>query len=271
MSSLPCKACITGFFHDGKPLGSEQSICGYDTYVSPIPERPKGVILFLTDIFGWELVNSRLLADTYAKEGNFIVYTPNVFPFQPVPLDYMHSIHATTEDMVPGFVSLWYQRMAVLPRIAAFLYLTRPAVMQPKIFQLARDLKEKHPDLPLFAVGFCWGGKYSLPLGTAKMTPGIMTAVAAEHPSMLTIPDDVAAVVPMSVGFGEKDTYISERTIDGIRKALGESGMDHEIISYTGMEHGFAVRGDVRKPDVKEGMTQAKDQVLNWFVKYTSK
>jgi hypothetical protein len=35
------------------------------------------LIVFIPDIFGWEMSNSRLLADSFAKEGGFLVYLPN--------------------------------------------------------------------------------------------------------------------------------------------------------------------------------------------------
>ena len=42
----------------------------------PSDGAPKCVIIFLPDVFGWELSNSRLLADIYPKEG-CLLYLPN--------------------------------------------------------------------------------------------------------------------------------------------------------------------------------------------------
>ncbi|KAG5813947.1 hypothetical protein H9Q74_003090 [Fusarium xylarioides] len=46
------------------------------TYVaSPPDDKPvKGIIVIVTDAFGWKFANNRLLADQYALNGNFSVY-----------------------------------------------------------------------------------------------------------------------------------------------------------------------------------------------------
>ena len=59
-------------------VGRVQTIYGFPTYVSEPPsgEAPKGVILFIPDAFGWELNNNRILADSFAKKVQSLVYLP---------------------------------------------------------------------------------------------------------------------------------------------------------------------------------------------------
>jgi dienelactone hydrolase len=74
--SGPC--CAAGEIHQGTPTGKVTKIHGLDCYVADPSEgkAPKGVVVILPDVFGWELPNSRILADNYAKKGEFLVYLP---------------------------------------------------------------------------------------------------------------------------------------------------------------------------------------------------
>lgn len=59
---------------------------------------PKGIIVFISDAFGWKFINSRLLADKYAAKGQFLVLLPdfmNGSPSSPAP----QTIHPTDIDL----------------------------------------------------------------------------------------------------------------------------------------------------------------------------
>ena len=78
---MSCPDCFTGHEHAGTPQGAEEPslLHGVRTYVSrpPAGQQPKGVVLFLPDMFGWAAVNNRLLCDAYAEKGGFVVYLPD--------------------------------------------------------------------------------------------------------------------------------------------------------------------------------------------------
>ena len=79
MASIPCRDCISGTLHTDKPTGYTTTIHGISTYITRPEngEQEKGLIIYITDLFGWELPNSRLLADKYAKKGGYAVYVPD--------------------------------------------------------------------------------------------------------------------------------------------------------------------------------------------------
>ncbi len=76
---MACPDCFTGTTHEGTPTGKVTTIHGLPTYVAEPPEgvKPKGLIVVIPDAFGWEFVNNRLVSDTYAKKGGFLVYLPD--------------------------------------------------------------------------------------------------------------------------------------------------------------------------------------------------
>lgn len=78
-ASMPCKDCASGVLHSGTPAGREETIHGLNTYVTEPPSgvAPKGIVVIIPDVFGWTLVNSRVLADRYAERGGYTVYLPD--------------------------------------------------------------------------------------------------------------------------------------------------------------------------------------------------
>ena len=74
-----CIGCVSGAIHDGSPKGEISKVAGLDTYIAhpASPEKKAGLIVIIPDIFGWELVNLRLLADDYAERSGRTVYLPD--------------------------------------------------------------------------------------------------------------------------------------------------------------------------------------------------
>jgi dienelactone hydrolase len=79
MSSVPCLDCLSGTISENTPTGTITTIHNLPTYVAA-PEdgvKPKGLVVIITDVFGYGLVNNQALADQYAKKGGFLVYLPD--------------------------------------------------------------------------------------------------------------------------------------------------------------------------------------------------
>lgn len=76
---MVCPDCLSGHVRTETPQGRVAKIHGLDTYIADPPAGvpPKGLIIMCPDVFGWEFVNSRLLADKYAAAGDFLVYLPD--------------------------------------------------------------------------------------------------------------------------------------------------------------------------------------------------
>ena len=75
-----CTDCFRGTLRgDVEPAGTVETIHGFPTYVAR-PEngrQPDGLVVIISDAFGWELRNTRGLADAYARRGPFLVYLPD--------------------------------------------------------------------------------------------------------------------------------------------------------------------------------------------------
>jgi dienelactone hydrolase len=77
MATPTCPDCLTGSVKSGTPTGTVTTLHGLNTYIARPEGSPKGVVVIIPDIFGWEISNARLLADSYAKKGGFLVYLPD--------------------------------------------------------------------------------------------------------------------------------------------------------------------------------------------------
>jgi dienelactone hydrolase len=77
--TMACSDCFRGGITQNEPTGTETIIHGLPTYVARPEEGiiPKGLVVVITDAFGWNFVNNRVLCDRYAKRGGFLVYCPD--------------------------------------------------------------------------------------------------------------------------------------------------------------------------------------------------
>lgn len=79
---MPCVDCYRGHDHDGPVDGVEINFHGHDVYVAePNPQTGaaarRGLIVVLSDAFGWNTTNLRGLCDSYARRTGCKVYLPD--------------------------------------------------------------------------------------------------------------------------------------------------------------------------------------------------
>ena len=98
--------CCSGTIHAGTPTGRVETLHNFPCYISDPPNNatPKGAIVFIPDAFGWELPNSRVLADVYAKRLGCKVLLPEVMDGNHLDWSVLHSLDTMT-DKGAGFMS----------------------------------------------------------------------------------------------------------------------------------------------------------------------
>ena len=78
--------------HEGTPLGSFETINNIRTYVSnqnKPQSGPQNTVILITDIFGVDLVNAKLVADEWAGNG-WKVLLPDFFENGAVPVEQLN-------------------------------------------------------------------------------------------------------------------------------------------------------------------------------------
>lgn len=283
---MSCPDCFKGAVHDGQPAGTEETIHGVLTYVAGEPSIPntstsKSTIIFITDAFGFNLPNSKILADYYASKTGYRVLVPDIIPGGGVPLDMLALMETVTSSV--KWWDIWGQirRAISIMRLMVVVipFARRTKNVFPSILEYSRGIKSEGGKLGV--AGFCWGGLQTTKLSQEPRVEGgeegLVDAHFTAHPAGLKIPYDfVEGVrkfnVPFSMAVGDRDFVLSKEKIAevevGLRQEFGDDGERFEVKLYEGCGHGFAVRADPKKKIENDGAGKAAEQAVEWFRRF---
>ncbi|PIL25176.1 hypothetical protein GSI_13065 [Ganoderma sinense ZZ0214-1] len=246
-----CADCFKGVRHEGTPEGTTLTIAGIETYVAtPTGEYPKDkVVLFLCDAFGLKLENNKLLADDFARNG-FKVVMPDLFDNDPAPTDAFN----------PGVnfnIMEWFGK--------------HPFTRGNEIVRAVIDALKADGVTKFGSLGYCYGGRLCFDLAFT----GDVHVVATAHPSGLQAPADLTKYLetskaPLLINSCETDQMFPAEAQKAADDILGDGKFapGYERTYWPGCVHGFAVRGDLSKPEVKAGKEGAFKASVEWLQKY---
>ncbi|CAI7607632.1 unnamed protein product [Penicillium pancosmium] len=241
-SNPPAACCASGFKHEGTPLGEVKNVDGVNTYItSPKDKSADKAVLFLTDIFGI-FPNAQLLADEFANNG-FLTVIPDLFDGDQI----------SVKDMESG--------KADLP---AWLPKHQPGNVDPIIEKTIKYMRETLNVKRIAAVGYCFGGKYV----TRYLKPGQIDVGYSAHPSFVTHEELGAIKGPFSIAAAETDSIFTTQLRHESEETLIKAGQPWQINLFSGVAHGFAVRGDLNDKTQKWAKEQAFCQAVVWFNQY---
>lgn len=234
-SNPPGACCISTHFHDGKAAGKFETVFGLDTYVSGSGALS---VVILTDIYGHKYNNVLLIADEFAKAG-YLVYIPDILKGDPVP--------ATQEDL-----SQWIGEHPV-------------EVTDPIVDGFLSALRKKVGGGFIGVVGYCYGGRYSIRQIGDK---GHADAAAVAHPSLVQIEEVKAIKKPLLISAAEVDPIFTTELRHKTEETLVDIGATYELDLFSGVLHGFAVRGDIKHEPTLYAMKKALADQLAWFARF---
>ncbi|EZG86501.1 dienelactone hydrolase family protein [Gregarina niphandrodes] len=241
-----CEHCVKGVVHEGEPVGVMETVAGVPVYVA----RPKSggedlLVLIASDVFGLGLVNTKLLADSYAGNG-FLTWVPDLFEGDAVRVTDMNQ---------PGFsFEAWKTAHEPGPVLEKFV---KPVIAA---------YKAAHPEGVVACLGFCYGGRLAVDLALERST--VATSIA--HPSLLQLPEDMYKLASVysdravQIHSCEHDPMFPPSAFDECDAAFQPLGTRYQRTYSPGCSHGFAVRGDLSIPHVKA----AKETVFNSTVQF---
>lgn len=85
------------------------------------------------------------------------------------------------------------------------------------------------------------------------------------HPSFVEEEELAGFKGPLTISAAETDTIFPADKRHRSEEILKEGGYPYQINLYSGVEHGFAVRGDISKKIEKYAKEQAFLQAVTWF------
>lgn len=156
--------------------------------------------------------------------------------------------------------------------IVPWLMVNRPGASYPRVKTFFESLrKEEGSTVPVFAAGFCWGGKHVALLGADDVDGSLLVAAFTGHPSMLDVPGEIEKIhIPASFAVGDHDPHVPVDKAKEIQKIVEAKpdGQKGEMKIYDGCSHGFCVRADTGSFDVAQQAVAAEDQCIAWFDKH---
>ncbi|CZR54685.1 related to dienelactone hydrolase family protein [Phialocephala subalpina] len=290
---MSCPDCFRGGVTTSHPAGTTTTIHGLPTYVAQPPAgvTPKGLIVIITDAFGWEFPNNRVLSDHYAQRGGFLVYCPDFMngnSLDPKVIPLMDQVM----NPAPSWLSAFGKPFAMVQALTfAIPWKMKSDIPKtsPVILKFFQDLRTSPPPFPtpnlkIGAAGFCWGGKHTFILSRDTESSRVIrhesqTASKGEamplldcaftaHPSYLEVPSDIEAVkIPLSVAVGDEDMAMKGPAIKQMKGILDakEEKDKFEVVIMPGAKHGFAVRTHPEDEFEMECAEKAERQAVKWF------
>ncbi|KAI0147354.1 dienelactone hydrolase family protein [Xylariaceae sp. FL1272] len=277
---MSCPDCFKGAIHEGEPTGTVTKLHGLDVYIAEPASgnTPKAILVIIPDIFGWDFVNIRLMADAFARRKDYRVYAPDFMDGHAAPPSLLDTMGRV---MNPG--KTWMQTLAKpyhligLMRFAIpAIYNTRPGKTFPIVKSFMEALRQNEAArLPVGVTGYCWGGKHVVLLaeGYSIGDKPLIDVGFTAHPSQLSIPGDIERMnVPVAFASGDKDMNMSVEQFKKIEEIVQAKpgGQKGECKLYPGYGHGFACRADVTNDNPK-GQVEVEDQTIEWLEKHFDK
>ncbi|KAJ4393399.1 hypothetical protein N0V93_002609 [Gnomoniopsis smithogilvyi] len=231
--------------HDGTPTGTEQVINGINMYIvrpsSGGANNNSTAIVYASDIFGIQLAQNKLLADSFARAG-FLTIAPDLFNGTPAPADMNDPTYNST----------------------AFIAKNNPSVIEPILESAINYARTTAGATKVGITGYCFGGRYSFRMANASRGVHVDMAFAA-HPSMLQDNETAAIGVPVSVAAAETDSLLTAAKRAQIEDILKNTTRAYQVALYSGTSHGFGVRANISNPMQKFGKESAFLQAVRWF------
>ncbi|TVY77725.1 Hydrolase tropI [Fusarium oxysporum f. sp. cubense] len=245
MASHPPAACCTiANLHEGTPKGDIVKVGNVTGYLAKSSKESKQAVLYLPDIFGiWQ--NSKLMADAFAAEG-YTCLVVDTFNGDPVPLempegfDIMKWLGEGSDGKNP------HTAEAVDPIVVSGIeYLKSIGITQ------------------IAAVGYCLGAKHLI----RHYKDGINVGFIA-HPSFVELEELSAITGPLSIAAAELDDLFTVEKRHESEGILSKSKQDFQINLFSGVHHGFAVKGDMKDKRQLFAKEQAFNQAVSWFKRH---
>ncbi|KAG8807843.1 hypothetical protein FRC17_004238, partial [Serendipita sp. 399] len=271
--SILCKNCTSGYILPGETKGSllneltEKDACYFspapNNVFSPALEVPtsgpatanegqrstgeKLAVVLLTDIFGLQLKNPKIIADNFSKRLNCDVYVPDLFEGRYALSEaelapYIPDVPKTHYSIIDNL-----KRIMIIVRNLPRLWATRPAVGVARAETFIKKLKEKDGYAKIGVVGYCYGGAVCLQLSTK---PKLVDVIVACHPGPVWINDLRTVVIPLAVLCSEEDEWIPPAKRVSLEAVLRSvTAADTKVQTFNGTVHGFAARPNLGIPE----------------------
>ncbi|PVH69075.1 esterase/lipase [Cadophora sp. DSE1049] len=251
-SHAPAACCLQGFRHEGESKGTIEILADFEVYIAhPAEKSELRGLLFFSDVLGHSFINSQILADQFAAQG-FLVMLPDLFYGDSLPLTPNPGL-----DIMKWAAGEYNEKK--IPH--------NPSTVDPIVEKCITELREKYKCQTVAAVGYCFGAKYvirNLKLSSQKVDVGFIA-----HPSFVDNKEVELIRAPLAIAAAETNRVFPAEKRHETEAILMGLGLPYQLNLYSGVEHGFALRGDLTKPVQKYAKESAFALACHWFEAHT--
>jgi len=246
------ECCLKAVLHKGTAAGHAETIYNINTYVTGSKETgAKRIILYFADVFGPFFINGQLVADYFASR-DWLVLAPDYFRGDPVTNHRAHpGFRAETE---PGWsFEKWKEDNM------DFAVKNIPGWVD--------EVKARYggPDTKYATVGYCFGAPFVM----NECAGDTVVAGANAHPAFLHESHLQNSRKPVFFSCAEVDHTFPAESRHIAEKILADNKQIYQFQLFSGVAHGFALRGN---PDVeieKWAKEQSAKSIADWFDRFT--
>ena len=240
--------CLEGNIHSGNPRGSFATISSVETYISKPPEgKANGhILLYFPDVWGM-FPNGLLIMDGFADAG-YLVLGIDYFRGDPV---WKHRKNRNDKETEPDFdYEAWKQKHTSYANEAV-----------PKWVQAVKQQYGK-PDATKYAcVGYCFGAPYVCD----QLAGDLCSAGAFAHPAFLKEHHFRNLKRPLFLSCAEIDHTFDTENRNKAVDIMIEGGNKYHLQLFSGVQHGFALRGNMEDKYERWVKEQSLKGIVEWF------
>ncbi|XP_006876949.1 PREDICTED: carboxymethylenebutenolidase homolog [Chrysochloris asiatica] len=237
------RPCDIGHRLEYGGLGQEVQVEHIGVYVSKPPVNTGRAVIVIQDIFGWQLPNTRYMADMMAANG-YTTVVPDFFVGQ--------------EPWHPS--SDW----VTFPE---WLKTRNARKVDKEVEVVLRYLKLQCGAQKVGVVGFCWGG---VAVHHLMATRSDFRAGVSVYGLVKDSEDVYSLKNPTLFIFAENDAVIPLEQVSSLTQKLKDHcKVAYQIKTFSGQTHGFVhrKRDDVTAED-KPYIEEARRNLLEWLSQY---
>ncbi|SGZ54711.1 CIC11C00000001292 [Sungouiella intermedia] len=235
--------CVQGKLHDGEASGVIKKQFGINAYVTGEDYGDARNIVIFSDVFGIGLKNNLLIADCLADAG-YRVYIPDIFDGDAIKVESM------SNGFDPEAFAAWKKRHDPV-NVASFTQ------------KFLDDLRQSVGDSKYIAtIGHCYGAGFVL---RSLAEGGGADAGAVAHPSFVSGSLFEGVTKPLLISAAENDNAFARQDRVEAEIALHENGIKYQITVFSGVSHGYAVRGDMSDLSVKYAKEKTLMDQISWI------
>ncbi|KAI1112144.1 Alpha/Beta hydrolase protein [Nemania sp. NC0429] len=279
------------------PQGEIRKLGGIDVYLTKpksYPSNPSKLLLLLTGGTGLKSTNNQIQADRFASEG-YVVVMPDLFNGDPAPNT---AALPESETLVSSFLDAFKLKAAETAKsflIDMWLARHTEEKVLPILDKVIHACQGEFADAVgngggIYAVGYCFGGRYVLLLASERTTGQtswtgaqkqpdeeagegqgpvkkgpVIKAGALAHATLVSPEDFKGLKSPVSLACVENDPMFPDEVRIAGEDSMSKNNLEHEVQVYPGVPHGFAVVGDYDDTNIKEAQATAYEQMLKWL------